>query len=358
MPTSLPYIPHSRPTLGEEEARAAAAVVASGHVVEGPAVAAFEQEFAACIGVPHAVAASSGTAALHLVLAAMGIGPGDEVVIPSFVCSALLHAVNYTGAVPVLADIDPATLNLDPQDVERRLSPRTRALILVHMFGLPADVGRFLDLGVPIIEDCAHSIGGNHGTGRLGSFGQAAVFSFYATKVIATGAGGMVATGSRDLADRIRNLKFYDKKSDYLLRFNYQLTDIQASIGRVQLAKLGRFIARRRDIAQGYRAAFQGLSVRLPPDDPGHIYFRYVLDTGTDCTDVIRRASQSGVGCDRPVHTPLHRLLGQPGFPHAEKAWQHCLSIPIYPSLTDADQKRVIEAVSTLLGSKDANQRR
>ena len=349
MPNALPYIPHSRPTLDEEEARAAAAVVASGHVAEGPAVAAFEQELAAYIGVPHAVAASSGTAALHLVLTAMGVGPGDEVVIPSFVCSALLHAVNYTGAVPVLADIDPATLNLDPRDVERRLSPRTRAVILVHMFGLAADVARFLGLGVPIIEDCAHSIGGIHGTRRLGSFGQAAVFSFYATKVIAAGAGGMVATSSPELADRIRDLKFYDKKSDYRPRFNYQLTDIQAAVGRVQLAKLGRFIARRRDIARGYRAAFQDLPVRLPPDGGGHIYFRYVLDTGTDCTDIIRRASQGGVGCDRPVYTPLHRLLGQPGFPHAEKAWRQCLSIPIYPSLTDADQERVIEAVAGLL---------
>src|SRR5512143_1781945 len=196
MPPTLPYIPHSRPTLDEEEARAAAAVVASGHVAEGPAVAAFEQELAALIGVPHAVAARSGTAALHLVLAAMGIGPGDEVIIPSFVCAALLHAIKYTGAVPVLADIDPATLNLDPRDVEQRLSPRTRAVILVHLFGLAADLPRFLGLGVPIIEDCAHCIGGIHGTRRLGAFGQAAVFSFYATKVIATGAGGMVTTGS------------------------------------------------------------------------------------------------------------------------------------------------------------------
>jgi dTDP-4-amino-4,6-dideoxygalactose transaminase len=349
MSTKLPFIPHSRPTLDEEEARAAAAVVASGHVAEGPAVEAFEQELAAFIGVPHAVAASSGTAALHLVLAAMGVGPGDEVVIPSFVCSALLHAVSYTGAKPVLADIDPATLNLDPRDVEQRLSPRTRAVILVHMFGLAADVTRFLGLGIPIIEDCAHSIGGCHGNRLLGSLGQAAVFSFYATKVIATGEGGMVATGSRELADRVRDLKSYDKKGDRRLRFNYQLTDIQAAVGRVQLAKLGSFIFRRRDIARCYRAAFQELAVGHPPDDPGHIYYRYVLDTGRDCSAVIRRASEAGVGCDRPVYMPLHRLLGQAEFPHAEKAWRQCLSIPIYPSLTAADQERVIEAVSSLL---------
>jgi dTDP-4-amino-4,6-dideoxygalactose transaminase len=335
--------------LGEEEARAAAAVVASGHVAQGPAVEAFEQELAAHIGVPHAVAASSGTTALHLVLSAMGIGPGDEVVIPSFVCSALLNAVNYTGAAAVLADIDPTTLNLDPGDVERRISLRTRAVIVVHMFGLAADVKRFLGLGVPIIEDCAQSVGGFHGSRALGSFGQAAVFSFYATKVIATGEGGMVATASPELADRVRDLRSYDKKIDYRLRFNYQLTDMQAAIGRVQLAKLARFISRRGEIARRYRAAFQDLPVRQPADDAGHIYFRYVIDTGRDCTELIRRASQSGVGCDRPVHTPLHRILGQAALPQAEKAWRECLSIPIYPSLTDADQERVIGVVSGLL---------
>jgi dTDP-4-amino-4,6-dideoxygalactose transaminase len=254
-----------------------------------------------------------------------------------------------------LADIDPATLNLDPRDVERRLTPRTRAVILVHMFGLAADLHRFLGLGVPIIEDCAHSIGAVQGTKPLGSFGQAAVFSFYATKVIATGEGGMVATPSGELAERIRDLKTYDKKSDYRLRFNYQLTDIQAAVGRVQLARLDRFIARRRDLARRYRAAFKDLPVRLPPDDAGHIYYRYVLNAGTGCGNLIRRASRRGVGCDRPVHTPLHRLLGQAGFPHAEQAWRQSLSLPIYPSLTDADQEQVIEVVSDLLKSKSGN---
>jgi dTDP-4-amino-4,6-dideoxygalactose transaminase len=210
-------------------------------------------------------------------------------------------------------------------------------------------VTRFLGLGVPIIEDCAQSIGGTHGARRLGSFGQAALFSFYATKMIAAGAGGMAVTTSPELADRIRDLKSYDKKSDHRLRFNYQLTDLQAAVGRVQLAKLERFISRRRGIARGYRAAFQDLPVRLPPDDAGHIYFRYVLDTGADCSAVIRQASERGIGCARPVHTPLHRLIGQPGFPHTEKAWRQCLSIPIYPSLTRAEQERVIDVVSGLL---------
>jgi dTDP-4-amino-4,6-dideoxygalactose transaminase len=349
MTENTSFIPHSRPTLGEEEARAAAAVVASGHVAEGPAVAAFERELSAHVGVPHAAAVSSGTAALHLALAAMGIGPGHEVIIPSFVCSALLNAVAYTGAVPVPADIDDTTLNLDPQDGARRMSRRTRAVILPHMFGLPADVDRFLGLGVPIIEDCAQSIGAVHGSRAVGSIGQAAVFSFYATKVIATGEGGMVATPSRELAARVKDLKTYDRRDDPATRFNFKLTDIQAAIGRVQLGRLGTFISRRRAIARSYRSAFQNLPVRPPPDEAGHIFFRYVLDIGTDCTDFIRRAAQAGIGCDRPVYIPLHRLLKLDGFPRTERAWRQCVSIPIYPSLTDADVERIISVVSGLL---------
>ena len=348
---NLPFIPHSKPTLGEEEARAAAAVVASGHVAEGPAVAAFERELCTHVGVAHAVAVSSGTAALHVVLAAMGIGPGDEVIIPSFVCSALLNAVAYTGAVPVPADIDAATLNLDPQEVERRLSRRTRAVILPHMFGLPADLDRFIGLGVPVIEDCAQSIGAVHGSRPVGSCGQAAVFSFYATKVIATGEGGMVATPSRELAARVNDLKTYDRRDEHATRFNFKLTDIQAAIGRVQLGRLNTFIGRRRAIARRYCSAFQGLPVRLPPDAAGHIYFRYVLDVGADCTEFIRRAAHAGIGCARPVYIPLHRLLKLDGFPRTERAWRQCVSIPIYPSLTDADVERIISVVSGLLKS-------
>jgi dTDP-4-amino-4,6-dideoxygalactose transaminase len=349
MANRFKFIPHSRPTLGEEEARAAAAVVASGHLAEGPAVAAFERELCTRVGVPHAVAVSSGTAALYAALSALGIGPGDEVIMPSFVCSALLNAVGYTGGVPVPADIEPDTLNLDPRDVERRLSRRTRAVILPHMFGLAADPGRFLDLGVPVIEDCAQSIGAQHGSRPVGSFGQAAVFSFYATKVIATGEGGMVATSSRELAARVNDLKTYDRRDEPGSRFNFKLTDIQAAIGRVQLGRLEGFIGRRRAIARSYRSAFQGLPVRLPPDDAGHIYFRYVIDTGADCTEFIRRAAHAGIGCDRPVFIPLHRLLKRGGFARTEQAWRQCVSIPIYPSLTDADVDRIVSVVSGLL---------
>jgi dTDP-4-amino-4,6-dideoxygalactose transaminase len=343
------FIPHSRPTLGVEESQVAAQVVASGHVAEGPQTEHFEREFAAYLCQPHAIAASSGTAALHLVLNAMGIGPGDEVILPSFVCSALLNAVNYTGAAVVLADIDARTLNMDVLDAARHLSRRTKAIILPHMFGLPADTDRFLGLGVPIIEDCAQSIGSAYGFKPIGSCGRAAVFSFYATKVLAAGEGGMVVTSDRELADRVRDLKAYDKRDVYRTRFNYKLTDIQAAIGRIQLGKLSSFIHHRRLIARRYREAFEMLPVCLPPDSPAHIYFRFVVDIGTDSGSVISQASQRGIGCERPVHTPLHRLFKSESFPHTESAWRQCLSIPIYPSLRDSEVEKIIRVICDLL---------
>jgi dTDP-4-amino-4,6-dideoxygalactose transaminase len=257
--------------------------------------------------------------------------------------------VTVTGAAPVMAEIDPATLNLDPQDVERRLSLRTKAVVVPHMFGLPADLDRLLSLGVPLVEDCAQSIGARYRGRPVGSHGEAAIFSFYATKVLATGEGGMVATGARSLAEAVRDLKTYDQKDDYRLRFNYKMTDIQAAVGRVQLGRLDGFIRRRREIAGRLRAAFQGLPVRLPPDDPGHIYFRFVVDLGADGAAFIRRAHQEGIGCERPVHTPLHRLQHLAGFALTERAWKQSVSIPIHPSLSDAEVGRIIDVVSRLL---------
>lgn len=344
-----PFISHSRPTLGEEEATAAAAAVASGQIAEGPEVEAFEREVAGFLGVRHAVGVSSGTAALHLALTAMGVGAGDEVVVPSFVCSALLNAVAAAGAVPVLADIEAETFNIDPADVAGRLSPRTKAIVVPHMFGLPADLDRLAAFGVPLIEDCAHAIGAEHRGRAVGSVGQAAIFSFYATKMMATGEGGMVATGSSDLAENVRDVKTYDKKKDLRRRFNFKMTDIQAAIGRVQLRRLAGFIRRRREIAERFRAALQGFPVGLPRPEPGRIYFRFVVDAAADAAALVRQARGRGIGCERPVHTPLHRLLGIEGFPRAEAAWRRTVSLPIYPALTDEETERIIAVVSGLL---------
>jgi perosamine synthetase len=246
------FIPHSRPTLGDEEARAVTEVIQSGHIAEGEVVARFEKAFAGKMGVQDAVTVSSGTAALHLALLAMGIGPEHEVIIPSYVCSALLHAVQYVGAQPVPAEIDPLTYNIDPDDVKKRITTRTKAVIVPHMFGLAADLERLLKLDVPIIEDCAQAVGGTYHQKPLGTFGDAAIFSFYATKMIATGEGGMVTSKSPKIIARVRDLKTYDGKAADRVRYNYKLTDVQAALGEVQLARLDDFIEQRRKIAWRY----------------------------------------------------------------------------------------------------------
>jgi perosamine synthetase len=339
------FIPHSRPTLGQEEIEPVAGVIESSQIAQGQVVHEFERAFAQKMNAKYAASTNSGTAALHLVLLAMGIGEQDEVVIPSYVCTALLNAVKYVGATPVLAEIDPEHYNLDPHDVKRRLTKRTKAVIVPHLFGLAADMEGLLALNVPIIEDCAQAIGSTYRQKYVGTFGEAAIFSFYATKVMTTGEGGMVVSDSKDLMDSVRDLREYDNKDKYKIRYNYKMTDIHAAIGLVQLSRIERFIQRRRVIAGSYDQAFESFDLQLPLREQGHIYFRYVLGLGTDAGSWIRKLQGEGIGCARPVYRPLHQYLGLKGFGRTEKAWKESLSIPIYPSLTEKDVERVIKEV-------------
>jgi perosamine synthetase len=338
-------IQHSKPTLGAEEANAVSEVIESGYIAEGERVKNFEKAFAKFMGVQYAASTNSGTSALHLTLLAMGVGQGDEVIIPSYVCSALLNAVNYTGATPILADIDPETYNLDVTDTRSRINKYTKAIIVPHLFGLAADMESLLEFDVPIIEDCAQSIGATGHQRPVGLFGVAGIFSFYATKVITTGEGGMVATNSRDIAARISDLKAYDKRENYKIRFNYKMNDIQAALGIVQLKQLGSIIRRRKEIAERYNRAFNSFRIKLPPADSGHIYFRYVLGLQMDARPWIQELARMGVICERPIHFPLHQNLERGGYPAAEKSWKQSLSIPIYPTLNDEEISRVIESV-------------
>ena len=338
-------IPHSRPTLGSDEIRRVSEVLESGQLAQGQMVAKFEAAFARKLKVGYAAGVSSGTAALHLTLLALKIGPKDEVIIPSYVCSALLNAVNYVGARPVLAEIDPATYNLDPVDVKNRLTRRTRAIIVPHMFGLAADLESLSGLDVPIIEDCAQAAGAGYLQKQVGMLGRAAIFSFYATKVLTTGEGGMIVSNSEELIQHARRYRQYDKADRYQIRFNYKMTDIQAAMGLCQLKRLDNFIRRRRAIAQKYHTALESQEMRLPPRESGHIYFRYVIGLGADAKPWIRGLRAKGVGCARPVHTPLHRYLKQDGYPITDKAWDQSLSIPIYPSLTEKESTYIIQSL-------------
>ncbi len=309
----------------------------------------FEKALASLIGVGGAVAVSSGTAALHLALLALEIGEGDEVVIPSFVCPALLNAIRYVRATPVLADINRETFNIDVRDLRRRLTGKTKAVIVPHMFGLPADIEEIVALGIPVIEDCAQSLGSRYRGAPTGSFGVLSVFSFYATKVICTGEGGMIAANDQQLIDKIRDLRDYDEKEDGRLRYNYKLTDLQAAMGLVQLRKLPALIGRRRAIARQYDEFLReyGLSLPVCPSDREPIYYRYVIRTER-LEELLDAGQAAGIAYRRPVFKPLHHYLGLAGYPQTEKAFHTAASIPIYPSLGDADVRTILQSYPVL----------
>jgi perosamine synthetase len=204
-------------------------------------------------------------------------------------------------------------------------------------------------LDVPIIEDCAQAVGARLNQKPLGTFGDACIFSFYATKMMTCGEGGLVIFNSEGLLNRVADLKTYDEKECYETRFNYKMTDIQAAVGLAQLTRLDSFIRQRRAIAIRYLKAFQSLGLKLPPDDPTHIYYRFVIGVETDSLAVVSRLGQSGIGCARPVYKPLHHYLKLTGYPLTDNAWQTSLSIPIYPSLSDEEMNRVIEVIGDIL---------
>ena len=218
-------IPHSRPTLDGGDVSSVSEVIRSGQIVQDEVVGEFEKKVAKYIGVNGAAATSTGTSALHLSLLALGIKKGDHVAIPGFVCSALLNVVKYVGAHPILVDVDPETYNIDVHDLRKKIKKTTRAIILPHQFGLPADIDEVMSLGVPVIEDCAQAIGAVYKGEKTGSFGTLSCFSFYATKVLSTGEGGMVVSNSRKLLKKIRDLREYDNKKNYSIRYNYKMTD-------------------------------------------------------------------------------------------------------------------------------------
>lgn len=343
----MAMIPHSRPAIGETEAKAVYDIVRSGQLAQGEEVEKFEREMAIFTGRRYGVAVSSGTAALHLGLLALGVGAGQEVVVPSYVCTALLHAVWGAGAQPVVCDSDPRSGNIDPEAARRVLGGRTGALIAPHMFGLPAAIEELAASGVPCIEDCAMSIGALRMGQPVGSFGALSICSFYATKMLAAGEGGMVLTDREDLATTVRQLREYDGSPANRLRFNSKMTDMAAALGRVQLGRLPEFVARRRALAALYDQAFAEGPVETPLDSSEHIYYRYVVKTGQPAQKLIAGLQRQGVSARQPVYNPLHRELGQSdrAFPGATSAHAVDVSLPLYPALGNEEAQQVIAAV-------------
>jgi len=346
-------ISHSKPSITNEETRAIASVFRTGQLgYDNEEVNLFEKEFAKFIGVKYAIATISGTAAIHLAAIALGIKSKDRIVLPTYCCSAVLNAVLYLSARPILSDIEPETYNISPSYVKKLLkNKKVSAIIVPHMFGHPADIYEIKKNGIPIIEDCAMSIGGTCNEKKLGSIGKVGVTSFYATKVISTGGGGMVFTNCKDIKDRIADLIHYDKRSTYKIRYNYGMPAILAAVGRVQLRKLPSFLDRRKEIANFYLKELRGLPCKLPINKMGeHIFYRFVIDIGENNVEkFIKFMKSKNQECKRPVYMPLHKYFsGTKGkYPTADKVHKSCVSIPIYPSLTIKEAKLVAKSIKS-----------
>ena len=332
------------------------AVLESGTFILGPNVAAFEEEAARYLGVPATIGVANGTDALVLALDAMDVGVGDEVVCPSFTFYATAEAIARRGATPVFADIDAATLNLDPEDVAARVTARTRAIVPVHLFGRPAPLAELAQFGVPLLEDAAQAFG----SPAVARTGVASTFSFFPTKnLFGLGDGGLVAVTDEDLGERIRMLRFHGskaKKTFEYVGYNSRLDEIQAAVLRVFLEQLDEWTRLRREAAARYAELGLGELVELPEDEPGHVYHLFVCRSPE--RERIRHAlSEAGIGNAQYYLPPLHlqpalAYLGHgPGdLPETERAAAENFSIPLWAGITAEVQERVVDAVRVALG--------
>ena len=345
-------IKHSKPTIGFSDVRAIFGVLKSGYIASGETAGNFENKFSKLLKIGSSVATNSGTSALHLALLALKIKKRDEIIVPSYVCTSLLNAILYLDAKPKVADIDPVEFNLDLKDTKKKIAKATKVIILPHMFGKPADIKEFLKLRIPVIENCAQSLGARYKGKPVGSFGDISIFSFYATKVIATGYGGMVASKNKALIRRVRDLIEVDERPDYKVRFNYRMSDIQASLGISQLGRLKGFISRRRQIAKFYNQNLKSKNISLPGDkEKNHIYFRYVVRVKGNVDRVIRALNKKGIEAKKPVFKPLHRYLNlnRRKFPNTEKVYNSAVSLPIYPSLKNSEANFIVETLNKIV---------
>jgi len=376
-------IPYHRPSIGPEELEAVRSVLESGWLTTGPVAQRFEREFADFVGAKYALAVNSCTAALHLALDAAGIGPDDEVLVPSYTFTATAEVVTYLGARPVLCDSLPGEFNIDPEDAERRITAKTKAIIPVHLAGHPCDLTpleRLADrYGLHLIEDAAHALPATHQGRRIGSISEFTAFSFYATKTITTAEGGMLTTNDEEHARRAAMMRLHGISGDAWKRYSAEgswyyevvdagyknnMPDLLAALGIAQLGKAEAFHQRRCEIAARYLEAFAKIEeLQLPPqtaEHASHSWHLFILRLVTDQLSIGRNAfveklKQLGIGTS--VHfipLQLHPFYQQrygyaPGdMPQAEDAYSRCLSLPIFPDMADAEVERVISSVAAI----------
>jgi perosamine synthetase len=376
-------IPYGRQTIGEEDLRAVVEALQSDWLTTGPRVDEFESAFAKLVGTRHAVAVSSGTAALHAAMFAVAVGPGDEVIVPAMTFAASANCVVFQGGTPIFADVDPETLLIDPKSAASLITPRTKAILAVDYAGQPCAYDALRDLAearrVKLIADGCHALGARYRDRPVGSVADLTAFSFHPVKHITTGEGGMISTDDSELALRMRRFRNHGLSSDARQRqdegawyyemvdlgYNYRLTDFQCALGLAQLRRVPGWVQRRQELARRYDEAFTPDTGIFPLRSiPGntHSHHLYVVRVEADRASVFSDLRGRGIGVNvhyMPVHLhPFYRArLGTgPGLcPNAEHAYERILSLPMFPLLTDADQETVIDAVRGAAAARRAS---
>jgi dTDP-4-amino-4,6-dideoxygalactose transaminase len=373
----MKFLPYNLPLIGEEEIKSITDVLRSGWLTMGPRTLEFEKLIADYVGSKYAVAVNSCTAALHLSLLSLGIGKGDEVITSPFTFAATGNTIIHAGAKPVFVDIRKDTYNIDPDKIEARITPSTKAIMPVHYAGQSCDIKVILDIASDhdlfVIEDAAHAIGSEYDDRKIGSFGDTTCFSFYATKNMTTGEGGAITTDSEDLSNKLRTFRLHGISKDAWNRYSekgkwyyeiesagwkYNMTDIQAAIGIPQIKKLDDFIKIRIKYAKIYSEMFSGLDVTVPYENPRakHIYHLYpLLLNSYNRVEFIEEMNKKGIGVSVhfiPLH--LHPLYAQMGFkkgdyPVTEWVYEREVSLPLYPKMTESQVFRVVNAVVDIL---------
>jgi len=371
-------IPIAKPYLTKKEAKAAYNTILTGWITQGPRVAEFEQKFAAYTGAKYAVAVSNCTTALHLAMIVAGVGPDDEVICPSMSYIATANAIKYVGAKPVFAEINPANYNLDVEDTAKKITDKTKAILLVHQIGMPADIDAFKDLAakhnLKLIEDAACAAGSSYKGAKIGSHSELVCFSFHPRKVISTGDGGMITTNNEAYYNRMKLLRQHGMSvndrtrhesskiifEDHLeVGYNYRLTDIQASVGIQQLEKLDWIIGKRRKIATSYHKAFKAIGcIQLPLEKKGYFsnyqsYSIYLKDEApVSRNDIMQKMLDAGISSRRGIMTTHRETAYRKEYdglslPVSEKACDRSIILPLYVPMKDEDIQKVIETFTS-----------
>jgi len=353
----------AKPVMGEEEKKAVLEVLDSGIIAQGPKVKEFEKNFAEMCDVKHAIATTSGTTALHMALLAHGIGPGDEVITSPFTFIASANSVLFVGATPVFVDIDPKTFNMDVSQIEAAITPNTKAILPVHLYGMLCDMGPIMDIAkkhdLAVIEDACQSHGSDINGKRAGAFGTG-TFSLYPTKNMTSAEGGMITTNDDEIDELCRVIRNHGMRRRYYhdqLGYNFRMTDVHAAIGNAQLAKLPKNNGKRRANAKFYNENLKGVTIPFVPEGFHHVYHQYTIRIPDGKRDALREyLKENEIGSEIYYPLPIHKQgfyiekFGEQSFPQSEFAAEEVLSLPVHPELSQSDVETVVQAINTFMG--------